>query len=129
MMECRLFKTMLSCSPTDTYCNPSSDTDSYKNSNYNLLKYVKRIEGDEIYYRDEGKWKVFSGIDVPANKKEVLNYTGYYKYVVDRGGQIFEFWFDFFYPSRKWSHTVLSSMNDKNPSPMIYNFKCRKYKN
>ena len=57
------------------------------------------------------------------------NYTGYYKYVVDSGEQIVEFWFDFFYPSRKWSHTVLSSMNDKNPSPMIYNFKCRKFKN
>ena len=99
MMECRVVKTMFNCSSTDTYCKP--DTKSYTNSSYNLLKYVKRIEGDEIYYRDEGKWNIFKGLADPPYKKEILNYTGYYKYVVNSGRQIFEFWFDFFYPSKK----------------------------
>ena len=129
MMECRIVKAVLNCSPTDTYCKPYFDTESYTNSSYYLLKYVKRIEGDEIYYRDEGKWKIFKTLGERPYYKEILNYTGYYKYVLDSGEQIVEFWFDFFYPSRKWSHTVLSSMNDKNPSLMIYNFKCRKFKN
>ena len=129
MMECRIVKAVRNCSPTDTYCKPYSDTERYTNSSYHLFKYVKRIEGDEIYYRGEGKWNIFKGLADPPYEKEILNYTGYYKYVVDSGKQIFEFWLDFFYPSRKWSHTVLSSMNDKNPSLMIYNFKCRKFKN
>ena len=122
MMECKLFKTMRICNPGDAYCDTSIDTESYKNKNYNLLKYVKGVGRDEIYYRNEGKWKIFTGLDLPANKKEVMNYTGYYKFVVDGGNQVFEFWFDFFYPSRKWSHTVLST-------PFVYDYKCRKYQN
>ena len=129
MMECRVDKTMFNCSSTDTDCEQYSDTESHKNSSYNLLKYVKRIEGDEIYYRDEGKWNIFKGLADPPYKKEILNYTGYYKYVVNSGRQIFEFWFDFFYPSKKMTHLVVSFIDTKNQSPYIYNYKCRKYKN
>ena len=133
MMECRVVKTMQTCNPKNNYdCVSRTDNESYKNSNYNLVKYVKNSDGDEIYYRDEGKWKLFEVDKIKTDQKiisstrKVSNYTGYYKIAV--GTQSAEYWFDFFYPSRKTSHSIF--INSKiNKSSMIYNFKCRKFKN
>jgi len=134
MMECKLVKIQMYCTPNDNSCDSSSYNETYSDNSYYLSKYVKKDEGDEIYYRDEGKWKIFKGLDISNDKdvvsfkKEISDYTGYYKYVVDRGGQVFEFWYDFFYPTRKWSHTVYSPMGD-DPSTLTRYFTCRKYKN
>ena len=134
MMECKLVKIKMYCSPTDATCDPSNYNKSYTDTNYYLTKYVKKDDKDEIFIRNEGKWKIFKGLDIKNDqdlisyKKDVSDYTGYYKFVLDRGTQVFEFWFDFFYPSRKWSHTIFSPRGDE-PSTLTRHYKCREYKN
>ena len=132
MMECKLINTKRNCDPPDPYCTSSSFNKYHTNTNYNLLKYEKRVDGDQIYLRNEGKWEVFEGLDTKNIKKivslerKVLNNSGYYKYIVDKENQIFEFWFDFFYPSRKWSHTIVTNIGTDS---LVRNYKCRKYTN